>query len=317
MTATEPKQQRTVLLPIAALLLGGLAPLGGRGCTARPGACPAGHPTAAHRRAPRLHAGRRWDAPAASRSSTGDERIAARFFDGSDEDAFVYAVRVNILHGLPLTQAERAAAAERIIRTHPQWSDRLIASAAGLAASTVASLRKKVSDRAAQLNARTGRDGRVRPLNAAEGRRRACALIAAKPQASLREIADAAGIALGTARDVRLRIRQGQDPVPKKLRDAENRDVNRPVGRTTTTPAAAPPVAPPPPVTDAGPALPRLRKDPSLRLTEGGRALLHLLSSHPGGERTRRLLESVPAHRRTAVAQAARACAESLAALRQ
>ncbi|MBB4893158.1 ParB-like chromosome segregation protein Spo0J [Streptomyces olivoverticillatus] len=311
MTATEPKQQRTVLLPIAALLPADSPRLAGEDAqhvqalarldTPLP-------PIVVHRASMRVVDGMHRLRAARLR---GDERIAARFFDGSDEDAFVYAVRVNILHGLPLTQAERAAAAERIIRTHPQWSDRLIASAAGLAASTVASLRKKVSDRAAQLNARTGRDGRVRPLNAAEGRRRACALIAAKPQASLREIADAAGIALGTARDVRLRIRQGQDPVPKKLRDAENRDVNRPVGRTTTTPAAAPPVAPPPPVTDAGPALPRLRKDPSLRLTEGGRALLHLLSSHPGGERTRRLLESVPAHRRTAVAQAARACAES------
>ncbi|MFI9201529.1 ParB/RepB/Spo0J family partition protein [Streptomyces sp. NPDC053048] len=247
----------------------------------------------------------------------GDERIAVRFFDGSPDDAFVYAVRANILRGLPLTQADRSAAAERIIRSHPHWSDRLIASATGLAASTVAAVRRRSAGSGTQLPARTGRDGRVRPLNAAEGRRRAGALIEARPQASLREIAGIAGIAVGTARDVRLRIRQGRDPVPKKLRDAENRGrAGEPAVRAAAPASTAPQAATARPVATASvstePLLRTLRTDPSLRFTEGGRALLHLLSAHAmGGERWRGLLDAVPAHRRAAVAQAARHSAEA------
>ncbi|GHF28928.1 hypothetical protein GCM10010218_07600 [Streptomyces mashuensis] len=243
----------------------------------------------------------------------GDERIAVRYWDGSQEDAFVYAVQANSRDGLPLTQADRSAAAERIILSHPHWSDRLIASAAGLAASTVSALRRRTADRAPQVTVRVGRDGRVRPLNAAEGRRRAGALIAARPHAGLREIADSAGIAVGTARDVRLRLRRGQDPVPKKLRDAESRETTGPVRRTATDRATAAGSPARPVVTAVGePPLRRLRSDPSLRLTEGGRALLQLLSAHAiSGDRWRRLLDAVPDHRRSTVAQAARLCAES------
>ncbi|MEV4443705.1 ParB/RepB/Spo0J family partition protein, partial [Streptomyces sp. NPDC049577] len=39
----------------------------------------------------------------------GDESIAARYFEGTAEDAFVHAVRLNTLQGLPLTPADRAA----------------------------------------------------------------------------------------------------------------------------------------------------------------------------------------------------------------
>ncbi|MFV8131117.1 streptomycin biosynthesis protein [Streptomyces syringium] len=236
----------------------------------------------------------------------GDDRITVRFFEGSEADAFVYGVRLNTLQGLPLSPADRTAAAERIIGTHPQWSDRLIASATGLAASTVASLRRRCAG-SVQVNARTGRDGRVRPLNAAEGRRRAVALITAKPHASLREIADVAGIAVGTARDVRQRLRLGEDPVPKKLREAESRTAADTSMALRTTPVAAAPVT-----TGGEQPLPNLRRDPSLRFTEGGRALLQLLSAHAmGGERWQRLVESVPAHRTAMVAQAARNCAEA------
>ncbi|MFI1252789.1 ParB N-terminal domain-containing protein [Streptomyces netropsis] len=237
----------------------------------------------------------------------GEDRIAVRFFEGSEADAFVYGVRLNTLQGLPLSPADRTAAAERIIGTHPQWSDRLIASATGLAASTVASLRRRSSAGSAQLSARTGRDGRVRPLNAAEGRRRAVALITAKPHASLREIADVAGIAVGTARDVRQRLRLGEDPVPKKLREAESRTAADATVALRATPVASSSVA-----TGGEQPLPNLRRDPSLRFTEGGRALLQLLSAHAmGGDRWQRLVESVPAHRTAMVAQAARNCAEA------
>ncbi|GAA4547962.1 ParB/RepB/Spo0J family partition protein [Amycolatopsis samaneae] len=71
----------------------------------------------------------------------GETRIAARFFEGSAEDAFVLAVGLNTVHGLPLSPADRRAAATRIVGTHPHWSDRTIAAATGLAYTTVASIR--------------------------------------------------------------------------------------------------------------------------------------------------------------------------------
>ncbi|MEU1309577.1 streptomycin biosynthesis protein [Streptomyces cinnamoneus] len=317
MTVPEPEQQRTVVLPLHVLSpsdsprVAGEDPLHIQALARLEAPLP---PIVVHRTTLRVVDGMHRLRAARLR---GDERIAVRFFDGSPEDAFVLAVTSNTRDGLPLTQADRTTAAERIIRSHPHWSDRLIASAAGLAASTVAALRRRSTGTAPQVTARTGRDGRVRPLNAAEGRRRAGELIAAKPEASLREIADGAGIAIGTARDVRLRLLQGRDPVPKKLRDAESR--LRDDAGTCARPGAAPqpavPAGPPAPmtgVTGDEPALLKLRKDPSLRFSEEGRFLLHLLSAHAvGSEKWHRLLDAVPAHRRTAVAQAARHCGES------
>ncbi|MFI1971849.1 ParB/RepB/Spo0J family partition protein [Streptomyces cinnamoneus] len=312
MTVTEPEHQLTALLPLDALLTAdsprtaGEDPQHVRSLARLDVPLP---PIVVHRATMRVVDGMHRLRAARLR---GDERIAVRFFEGTAEDAFVYAVRANNQHGTPLTQADRSAAAERIIRSHPQWSDRLIASAVGLAASTVASLRRRAAGRVGQVTARTGRDGRVRPLNAAEGRRRACALIAARPQASLREIADVAGIAVGTARDVRMRLRKGQDPVPKKLRDDEMRQRAATQPAPVPAPADRPEGVPPAGTPSTEPPLPKLRKDPSLRFSESGRTLLQLLSVHAmGGERWRRLLESVPAHRRTTVAQAARHCAES------
>ncbi|MFF4158680.1 ParB/RepB/Spo0J family partition protein [Streptomyces sp. NPDC001678] len=317
MTVPGPDQRHTVVLPLTSLLpaasprLAGEDPRHVQAIARLDSPLP---PIVVHRATLRVVDGMHRLRAARLR---GDERIAVRFFEGSEEDAFVHAVRANTRPGgLPLTRADRSAAAERIIRSHPHWSDRLIASAAGLAASTVASLRRRTGHPAAPTTARTGRDGRVRPLNAADGRRRAGALIAARPEASLREIAHDAGIAVGTARDVRLRLALGQDPVPKKLRDAERRGtdvVTSPAREASSAVAVA--VATPVAVAAAGDgssSLSRLHMDPSLRLTDGGRILLRLLNAHAmGGDRWRRLLEAVPAHRRQTVAQAARHCAAS------
>ncbi|MFE7120989.1 ParB/RepB/Spo0J family partition protein, partial [Streptomyces sp. NPDC057654] len=152
---------------------------------------------------------------------SGAESIEVRYFEGTEENAFVLAVKLNVANGLPLSQSDRTAAAVRILGSHPQWSDRRIAAATGLVASTIAAMRKRSTGGIEQLNARVGRDGRARPLNSAAGRRRAGQVIADRPQASLREIADAAGVAPATAKDVRDRILQGRDPVPSRLREAE------------------------------------------------------------------------------------------------
>jgi ParB-like chromosome segregation protein Spo0J len=157
--------------------------------------------------------------------------IAARYFDGPEHDAFVLAVVTNTAHGLPLTRADRTRAAERILVSHPGWSDRAIAGVAGLAPGTVAAIRRDLATRdlatrdlaaggrsPAGATARVGLDGRVRPVDAEAGRRRAAAVVERFPQASLREIASRAGISTGTAWDVRERIRRGEDPVPLQAR---------------------------------------------------------------------------------------------------
>src|SRR5256885_8556385 len=69
----------------------------------------------------------------------GQSDIVVRFYEGDNDEAFIVAVETNIAHGLPLSLADRTAAAVRIIATRPQWSDRRIASITGLAATTVGS----------------------------------------------------------------------------------------------------------------------------------------------------------------------------------
>src|SRR5262249_14449183 len=103
----------------------------------------------------------------------GADTIAVRFFDGSEQDAFVLAVELNHAHGLPLSQADRGAAAARIVRSHPHWSDRMIASRTGLSAKTVGGIRARASVEIPQSHARIGRDGRVRPVTTADARRQA------------------------------------------------------------------------------------------------------------------------------------------------
>ncbi|MFD0446819.1 hypothetical protein ACFQ10_37820 [Streptomyces indonesiensis] len=171
----------------------------------------------------------------------GEERIEAAFVDGTVEEAFVLAVRLNTRHGMPLSRADRTAAATRLVESRPRWSNRRIAEIVGVSPTTVATLRDRSTGRTGQSNVRAGRDGRVRPLGAgaAEGRRRAVRVIRSRPDASLREIAAEAGVAVATARDVRQRLRVGEDPVPPRLRAAEVRDS----GRGEASPAAATPSA--------------------------------------------------------------------------
>jgi hypothetical protein len=99
------------------------------------------------------------------------------------------AVEENVAHGLALLQADRRAAAERLLASHPHMSDRAVGHSAGSAAKTVAVIRKRSSGEVPQSNARVGRDGRVRPLNGGERRRRAADLLAERLEASLRDVA--------------------------------------------------------------------------------------------------------------------------------
>ena len=90
-------------------------------------------------------------------SLQGRETIEVIFFEGSDADVFLRAVQENIAHGLPLSQADRRAAAERIIASHPHLSDRAIGHSVGLASKTVAAIRKRSGDGVPQLDVPSGK----------------------------------------------------------------------------------------------------------------------------------------------------------------
>ncbi|GGS60007.1 ParB/RepB/Spo0J family partition protein [Actinokineospora fastidiosa] len=218
--------------------------------------------------------------------------IEARFFDGDEDDAFVLAVEANVVNGLPLTLADRKAAAARIITTHPTRSDRWIALVSGLAATTVSAIRRcsTVSDR--QSNSRIGRDGRLRPLDSSERRRLAGELIRADPGRSLRDIARAVGIAPSTVLDVRNRLSSGEDPVPARRDGAARSAPGDGASRSPKRPAAARLRS----EVDPADIMVTLRKDPSLRFSEAGRALLRWLDAHSVAGHAAPPPEDIPAH---------------------
>ncbi|MFI5916401.1 ParB N-terminal domain-containing protein [Dactylosporangium sp. NPDC051541] len=226
----------------------------------------------------------------------GDELIPVRFFDGTEQEAFVLAVRTNIAHGLPLSHEDRTRAAERIIGSHPNWSDRAIAAAAGLGARTIGNIRRRLQQHrdGGDNAARTGRDGRVRPLNNVEGRIRVSELIRERPDASLREIAREAGVSPSTVRDVRLRIERGENPLPapRPRRDSE------PADDRMTGP-------------DLAVVLQGLQNDPALRFSESGRGLLRWIFSRAlRADEWVDVADKVPPHCTYIIADLARTCAE-------
>ncbi|TDC44256.1 ParB N-terminal domain-containing protein [Micromonospora sp. KC213] len=252
----------------------------------------------------------------------GQVTIAVRFFEGDDERAFIEAVRANQAHGLPMSLADREAAATRILQSSPQRSDRAVAAITGLAPGTVAAIRRRTAVGDVDGVARVGRDGRVRPLNSAEGRRMASEQIARRPEATLREIARSAGISLATARDVRERVRRGDDPVPAKMRRG-----GEPVGddrapapvrrmprepQSSQSPAAAGCTCADgcaEPVQDQTGLLRSLSRDPSLRFSESGRMMLRWLYARAAGPAGwEEAMSGLPPHCGYLVAKAARNC---------
>ncbi|GAA3211128.1 streptomycin biosynthesis regulator [Actinocorallia longicatena] len=243
----------------------------------------------------------------------GENRIAATFFYGDEYEAFVLAVRANSTHGLPLSLAERKAAADRIVRSRPDWSDRSIAAVAGISAKTVAEVRAGAGGGSSGA-ARIGRDGRTRPVNSEQGRRAAIELISKNPGLSLRQIAKAAGISPETARDVRNKLTRGDDPLAARRPAAKReREPEREWGLRGPEPVDRPLPVRPAPGTAVGSGrregIRRLRSDPALNGSEAGRILLGLLTIHAVetgyGEK---LGESVPPHWGDIVASLAFEC---------
>jgi hypothetical protein len=212
----------------------------------------------------------------------GDSEILVEYFDGSEDDAFIRAVRDNVHHGLPLSRADREAAVVRLLRSRNEWSNRAIAAVTGLSAPTVGAIRRRTTGMPFQSGSRVGRDGRTRPLSGVDGRARASRIIAEQPGASLRHIAREAGIALSTAQDVRKRLERGEDPL-------RTGSLSEPAARVST--------------------LAVLRRDPSLRFTRTGRALLQWLGVSAADPDE--MAQAIPEYSTRSMAELARACADT------
>jgi ParB-like chromosome segregation protein Spo0J len=235
----------------------------------------------------------------------GDHVVKARFLDCTDTEALVLAIKANIAHGLPLSRADRLAGADRVLSEHPDWSDRALAGITGLSAKTIASLRARSAGVADLASKRIGRDGRRRPVTAAEGRRRAAEYLSAHPNAPLRQVAREVDVSLGTVHDVSTRLRRGVSPERNGHRQPARPPTTEPAD-AARTPAAALRVVPGPaarrkgcsdaPLTWAGIAE-KLAIDPSIRYTEGGRAFIRWMAWHAGApDRWRDVVGSIPPH---------------------
>ncbi|MFF9003953.1 ParB N-terminal domain-containing protein [Streptomyces achromogenes] len=241
----------------------------------------------------------------------GWHSIKAEFFDGTAEAAFVEAVRANIRHGLPLSLEDRRSAAERIVASRQDMSDRAIAECTGLSTKTVGGIRRRLNGGSSRQEVRLGRDGRRRPLSAAEGRRRAAEALTARPHAPLRQIAKAAGVSVGTAHDVRERMRRGEDPVVPRDRG----EPRQPGGHQEPEAVAGEPA-----VTAAElerkarnmrARLQSLRRDPSLRFSESGRELLRwLFLQYQAKAKYPHVVENIPPHLAETVAELAIQCSD-------
>jgi ParB-like chromosome segregation protein Spo0J len=145
--------------------------------------------------------------------SVGRAAIRAVIFEGGEAEAQIEAVRSNVAHGKPLSLAERETAALNILELVPEWSDRRIALVTGLSPKTVARLRSRATADSAQSRVRLGRDGRLRPVDPSEARRRVADALRSDPGASNRAIAALTGASQATVRDVRERLSRGVSEV--------------------------------------------------------------------------------------------------------
>lgn len=217
----------------------------------------------------------------ASARQQGQKTIRTRMIEGDTDDLFRLAVQLNGVHGLPMTLSDRRSAAAKMLMRSPERSDRSIASDVGLAAATVASIRRSSPAHIEQLNTRCGRDGRWRAVSITKGKEHARALLVNHPEFTLREVAHMSGVSLGTVHNVSVGLSRERSPA-----------AHRP-----TTPAPCPTSTPQTPTVSAHRAntqhprqeAPRkfahpeqdtnrlvsvLMRDPALRRTDRGREVL-------------------------------------------
>lgn len=171
----------------------------------------------------------------------GLTQVPVQVFAGSVEDAVAESIRRNVRHGKPLSMAERCAAAQRLCERCPEWSDRKIAEICGVSPKRVAALRDtkgRGSDEGPER--RTGRDGKTRPTDPAAIRRRIAEYLAEAPHATLRQVSSAVGASQATVLDVKRRLAQGLDPVPRGLQPSQSTGVEHPPSETPDVAVEAP-----------------------------------------------------------------------------
>ena len=89
--------------------------------------------------------------------------VAAEVLDLPENgDLHSLAFALNTAHGRPLTLSDRRAFAARLLRAHPDWSDREIGRRSGLVQPTIAKVRQELERQAdiPTTATRVGRDGR-------------------------------------------------------------------------------------------------------------------------------------------------------------
>lgn len=102
----------------------------------------------------------------AAAQNLGLAEIAVEVLEApADGDLHALAFALNAAHGRPLTLSDRRAFAARLLRAHPDWSDREIGRRSGLVQPTIAKVRQELEreEEIAPAVARTGRDGRTYP----------------------------------------------------------------------------------------------------------------------------------------------------------
>jgi ParB-like chromosome segregation protein Spo0J len=232
----------------------------------------------------------------------GETTIAAVLFDGGPAEAFVLAVKLNAAHGLPLSLADRKAAALRILLSYPDWSDRSIAAIAGISRGTVGAIRSRSTGQSGQSTDRIASNGVLHRSAGREGRQRAAELFTADPNVSARKVALTAGISVTTAKDVRKRLRAGEPLVSSRESGASVTATSAPAHEATGNARV-----PAPQGIHTAEMLQRLRKDPSLRFTETGRRLLRGLEApFEDGVDWDTIARSLPGHCARSVAELAR-----------
>ncbi|MEV5606268.1 transcriptional regulator [Streptomyces sp. NPDC052299] len=247
----------------------------------------------------------------------GLDLIDAQFFDGAPDEAFIQSVARNIAHGLPLSIADRRAAAARILGAFPTMSDRSIAVYTGLDAKSVADVRRRSTAELPRLNVRIGLDGKVHPLDRTRERRHAAELMSSRPELPLRLVAQEAGLSLGTAHDVRQRLLRGEEPAPSPLPPLRNTASTKP----SATPISARTSAAQRPrkvsattsaARNASDMLHMLAGDPSLRSSDAGRNFFRWLHAHfYTDDAWRRQIDAVPPHHLETVAEIAMKCSDT------
>ncbi|WP_107439684.1 ParB N-terminal domain-containing protein [Streptomyces rimosus] len=149
-----------------------------------------------------------------------------------------------------------------------------------------------------------------RPVDGAPGRKKAVDIMRERPEAPLRAVAQEAGVSLGTAHNIRAKLRSEakadvDGPGQERKDTSRKKGASAPPGEATA--GAAPRSA------EAQQAqrqlLSSLRQDPSVRMTEKGRLLLQWLGILTlDAEGRQQFADSMPAHRLLSVAQLAQDC---------